>query len=210
MNVQPTFDAQAVLSDELMKDERILWGGQPDPDRHFSAADVFLIPFSIMWGGFALFWEAGVLGLWGDSNGEEAPFFFVLWGIPFVFIGLYMMFGRFIYKARKKRRTFYVVTDRRVLSLVRSQRGDKIQAAFIETIPSVNKRIRTDGSGSITFGSSPSWSDWYANTGLEFMAWGWGGVGNTVVFYDVPDARQVAKLVNDLRRRQTGLARNGQ
>ncbi len=199
MSQQPTYDPQAIFSEELLKDERIVWTGQPDPDRHFTVADVFLVPFSIMWGGFALFWEAGVLGLWGDENGGT-PFFFVLWGIPFVLVGLYMIFGRFIYKARRKRRTYYAVTDRRVLSLVRSRRGDKTQAAFIETIPSINKRIRRDGSGSVTFGTSPWWGDWYANTGLEFMAWGWGS-GSAVSFQDIENAQDVAGLVNDLRRR---------
>lgn len=201
------FDARGVFRDELLKDESVLWSGQPDPQRYFAPADVFLIPFSLLWGGFALFWEAGVLGLgvlglWGNDSGEGgAPFFFVLWGIPFVLVGLYMIFGRFIYKARTKKRTYYGVTDRRVLALVRSPRGDHIQAAFIETIPSINKRIREDGSGSVIFGTSPRWADWYANTGLEFMAWGWGGSGTAVSFYDLSDARTVARLANDLRRR---------
>src|SRR4051812_14861337 len=68
---------------DLLRDERILWTGQPDPSRIFAPSDLFMVPFSLLWGGFALFWEAGVLGLAGFGSGRPAPTFFALWGIPF-------------------------------------------------------------------------------------------------------------------------------
>lgn len=64
-----------------------------------------------MWGGFALFWEATVLT-------SDDPGFFVLWGIPFVGFGLYFVFGRFLFKRRKKRRTAYGITPERVMVAV--------------------------------------------------------------------------------------------
>lgn len=64
---------------DLLKDEKILWTGQPDPRRFFTGADVFLIPFSLLWGGFAIFWEMLVM-----DNGD---LFSMLFGIPFVVIG---------------------------------------------------------------------------------------------------------------------------
>ncbi len=46
---------------ELLKDEKILWSGQPETKVLFTRADVFLAPFSVLWGGFAIFWEVSVL-----------------------------------------------------------------------------------------------------------------------------------------------------
>jgi hypothetical protein len=62
----------------LVGGEKILWVGRPDPAKIFSKSDRFAIPFSLMWGGFALFWETTVILSGGG--------FFILWGIPFVAI----------------------------------------------------------------------------------------------------------------------------
>jgi len=38
----------------LRPGERLLWRGQPDPKVRFTAADLHLIPISILWCGFAM------------------------------------------------------------------------------------------------------------------------------------------------------------
>jgi hypothetical protein len=79
----------------LRQGERLLWVGQPDPRVRFTGADAFLVPFSILWGGFAVVWEIMAI------TRSESPLF-VIWGIPFVLLGLYFIFGRFIVKKRRK------------------------------------------------------------------------------------------------------------
>jgi hypothetical protein len=110
----------------------------------------------------------------------------VIWGIPFVAMGLYIIAGRFFVKARKKRRTYYAVTDRRVFSV---ERGGPTRASFISLIPTINANIRSDGSGSVSFGNSYWLQEWYANSGLGFFARGYGP--EAVAFYDIGDAREV-------------------
>lgn len=101
-----------LLQRYLRPGERLLWSGCPDPAATFTPADAFLIPFSVMWGGFAVFWEVGV-----SAGG---PNFGTIWGLPFVAIGLYFIFGRFFYKRYRKRRTCYGITDQRALVTVGS------------------------------------------------------------------------------------------
>ena len=115
------------LQPEIVSGESILWTGQPNPGVIFHKEDVFLIPFSLLWGGFAIFWEAGVAGYWGSGARSGAPWAFgMIWGIPFVLIGQYLIWGRFFYAAWKKKRTHYGVTNRRVLVV---QNGWKRQMA---------------------------------------------------------------------------------
>lgn len=131
---------------ELLKDEEVLCCGQPDSSAIFSDSDIFLIPFSILWGGFAMFWELSAVKM-------GAPFFFCLFGIPFVIIGLYFIFGRFIYKGIKKKHTYYAVTNQRVLILI-SLSNKNLVAEFITQIPCINKSVRSNGKGTIKFGDS--------------------------------------------------------
>ena len=70
------------LNSELVPGEAVLWKGKPNDKKLLSAQDIFLIPFSIMWCGFAIFWEITAIA-------SGAPFFFAVWGIPFVCVGLW-------------------------------------------------------------------------------------------------------------------------
>jgi hypothetical protein len=177
-----------VVRRQLSPGEHVEWVGAPDPTKRFTKADLFLVPFSLMWGGFALVWEALAIG--GGA-------FFALFGIPFVALGLYLIFGRFIYKANRKRRTTYAVTDRRVLEIVRGlQGGESVNAMYLRSIPSISTSANSDGYGSVEFGLSSSRYARYANTGLEFFG---RGMASGVSFYDIPDPRSVADLVEHLR-----------
>src|SRR5476649_1583398 len=104
------------LDSYLDPSERLLWSGQPKQGLRLQASDAMMIPFSLMWGGFAIFWEANALGL-VQTNGHQTtpPIFMAIWGIPFVLVGLYMIAGRFFIDAMTRGKTWYAVTDQRLL-----------------------------------------------------------------------------------------------
>jgi len=133
----------------LLDDERILWSGRPAGGIRFTARD------SLMWGGFAIFWETVVI----RSN---APGFFRLWGVPFVLAGLYLIFGRFFVDAWLRGKTRYAVTNRRIL-IVRSGTFGKMTSLSLERLPDMQLNERADGSGTIRFGApGPYWANGWA------------------------------------------------
>ena len=188
---------ESVFQSELMNGERVYWSGQPDPAVVFSSSDIYMIPFSLMWGGFAIFWESSVLGIvkLGNRAVHGAPDFFVLWGIPFVLIGLYMIFGRFFYKVWKKKRTYYAVTDKRVLSVVQTT-NRQVQAQFLNQIPVINKSVGSNGVGNLVFGNT-GYGINYGNSGMDFMGRRYGPTA--MAFYDIHDAEAVYQIIERLQ-----------
>ena len=43
----------------LLAGERVMWSGRPARGVMFTARDIFLVPFSVVWVGFAIFWTCG-------------------------------------------------------------------------------------------------------------------------------------------------------
>ena len=91
----------------LRPGEQLLWQGKPDPAVWFTPADLYVMPISVLWCGFAIIWDVGV----SREGGPLAR----IWGIPFVAVGLYFVFGRFLRKRYQKRRTVYAITTQRAL-----------------------------------------------------------------------------------------------
>ncbi len=192
----------AQMQPELLAGESLLWAGQPLRKVIFHQRDLFAIPFSLLWGGFAIFWEWGVTGHFGSSTGQHsAPAFFELWGIPFVLIGQYMIWGRFFYTAWKKGRTYYAVTNKRVI-VVSSGLSRKLIDGYLRNLDSASLTLRSDAIGTIEFASAP----------LALSNWGFGQRNRTnqididlssLAFFDIPDARAVYQLIQSQREQAT-------
>jgi len=193
------------IQPELTSGEIIYWSGQPNPAVIFHKEDALLIPFSLLWGGFAIFWEAGVTGFWGASD-HHAPSFFMLWGIPFIVIGQYLIWGRFIYDAWLKRRTHYAVTNRRVIVL-QCAFSRKLVSAYLDSLPMVTKDGVDGSPGTLQFtpvvsalGSFFSGASTQSSRRRNsFTGWSSISVGETPIFRDIDDLDSVYRLVSDLR-----------
>ena len=129
----------------LQPDERVLWQGRPIVRSYVLRGAWYVIPFSVLWAGFAFFWEFMVV-----TGG--APSFFAIWGIPFVLIGLYMLVGRWWVAAREAANSAYAITDRRVLILSGAFRRN-FAALELRNMPGAHVDYGSNGTGSITFGS---------------------------------------------------------
>ncbi len=149
MNTNATLEIQKHL-DPL---EKILWSGQPKQGLIFRGSDAFMIPFSLLWGGFAFFWEYSVLT-------QGAPAFFALFGIPFVALGLHLIFGRFYAEAKQRKNTFYGVTSERVV-IVSGLFKQKIKSLALRSLSDVSLTESRDNTGSISFGNSFPFAAWF-------------------------------------------------
>jgi hypothetical protein len=171
---------EQVLSSQLGPKEKLLWYGRPRQGIFLSPKDAYLIPFSLMWGGFAIFWEYGVV----NSN---APLFFELWGIPFVLIGLYLIAGRFFVDAKRRSKTYYGLTNERVV-IVSGNVSSNVKSLQLRTLSDVSLAERADGNGTITFGPTPPW--WSGGGG-------WPGTSrnSSPAFESISGAREVFERI---------------
>ena len=165
------------LNSELVPGEAVLWKGKPDEKKLLTAQDIFLIPFSIMWCGFAIFWEFAAV-----SSG--APFFFAIWGVPFICVGLYFVFGRFIHQKYTLKNTRYALTTHRAICYKKG----KIKSCDYINEPSITVKSKKDGSGTITFGNDP----YYTNNKFNFFD----NIGKGTEFINIPDVQNVHRIIN--------------
>jgi hypothetical protein len=130
----------------LSPNEKLVWAGKPKSGIIFKTSDIFLIPFSLLWCGFVIFWESTVMRM-------NAPFFFMLWGIPFVLVGLYITVGRFFVDARRRTNTIYAITTDRIIIKSGIFRPE-IKSLNIRTLSDISFTEKNDHSGTITLGPS--------------------------------------------------------
>lgn len=190
-------EASSKLQPELLSGESILWAGRPNSSVIFHSDDWYLIPFSLFWVAFTTFWEAGALGYWGNSAKNRVSLFMALWGIPFIVIGQYFLWGRFLYDSWLKQRTFYGVTDRRLL-IVQDGWSRKTNFSYIDVLPT----IQMEGAepGTVWFGPKlPVWG----GRGQTRRSMSRFSVGDVPVFADLDDAESVYRLVLNLREQTT-------
>ena len=183
-------NALIVIQKHLEPREKILWSGQPKQGVMVRGSDAFLIPFSLLWGGFAFFWEYSVLT-------KGAPPFFVLFGIPFVVIGVYLIVGRFYVEAKQREKTFYGVTSERVV-IVSGFFQQKIKSLALRTLSDVSLTESRDGSGSISFGNSFPFASWFGG-----MAWPGMEQFSGPRLDTIENPKQVYQLIRDAQKNAT-------
>jgi len=178
-------DPRGLIESNLGSGERILWQGQPDVWAFSMRGAWYLIPFSILWAGFAIFWEIGVLN-------EGAGPLFALWGIPFVLIGIYMVFGRIPLARWEARRTLFSVTSKRVIIVSGGLRSRWMEVA-LRDLPPAELDDGGSGLGTITFGS-------YAGAYRPPPGWPtFGMYGTPPAFTSIHDPARVYRVIQDAK-----------
>jgi hypothetical protein len=146
------------------------------------SSDAIRIPFALFFTGVAIFWEKQTLR-------GGTPIFFMLWGIPFLLAGAYMLVGRFFFDMWQRRSTVYAVTPRRIFIL----KPGRSKIMMLPALEEINFREFGDGTGTITFGP-------------EVPAIYFGGYSNSYKFQPAPpaferikNAKRVLGMITNLK-----------
>lgn len=139
-----------IAARELDKGERIEWSAMPRP-RFFTKGSIGAFLFAIPWTAFAVFWT--VMAGWGVSkSGSSVAWFFPLFGLPFILVGLGML-STPLWAMRRDKNTLYVITDRRAITFV-GGRSVTIRTYPPENLHGFFRREKADGSGDIVFSTT--------------------------------------------------------
>ena len=164
--------------------EKLLWEGRPSEKLiMLTSADSYMIPFSLLWAGFALFWNAGVWTM-------GAPFFFKIWGLPFLIVGAYITVGRFFIDQRIRKHTVYALTTKRAF-IATSAFGRKLRDKPIR--PGTSIDYAPGQEATLTFGGVSPQTVQMRNLGY------WHGATGDFSFRAISDGEKVYRLARDIQ-----------
>jgi len=177
----------------LLREEKVIWRGRPKQGFMLTSRDAVLIPVSLVWCGFIIFWESSVL------RNPNAPIFMVLFGGLFLLIGLFLTVGRFFVDAWIRARVFYALTDRRIL-ILRSRPSIKFQSVSLDRLPEATLDETSQGRGSIRFG--PTTEIWKGRSMGGMGSWT-PSLDPTPQFLAIDDVKKVFASVQERAQAQS-------
>ncbi len=140
-------DLRAEVQPYLQTDESILWLGQPYTTRSYRVNPGVLI-FAIFWLCFAVFWTVGAATAGGVLG---------LFGIPFLLIGVGMVYFLLVGSKKQFQTTVYAVTDRRAIILYSDRRGTNCTAYVFSNLQTVTMERVQGTTGTVRFYTEPSY-----------------------------------------------------
>lgn len=181
-------EATTILHKQMGQSETLLWAGRPRQGIMLKGSDVVMLPFSLLWGGFAIFWVY-------SAHSQGAPLFFLLFGGVFVLIGLYMIVGRFVYDSWVRSGTYYGLSNQRVL-ILKTVPTTRTRSLNLKGLAEISLMETADGRGTVSFGST---NPFHAMMGMQ-----WPGMGEpTPAFEGIENARDVHDQITSAQRDAT-------
>lgn len=142
------FNLDREIEQYLEAGEKIIWTGQPKQGMMFSAFDVWMVIFGFIWTSGVLGW---IYAAW------EAAIWFAMFGLPFLLVGLYLIFGKFYFDTRSRASAIYAITNRRVIITFRYFRKRFFSYEYAKFVD-IALRENSDKSGTIYFYFPDKWS----------------------------------------------------
>jgi len=170
------------VKEKFLKNETILWQGKPKKAPLFQKSDIFIIPFSLIFGGMFLIYA--IISAIMMFSGESIMFSLV--GITCLVLGLYILVFRLWYRKKRISREIYFVTDKRVFAF------DTMRDNVIFDILNSDTELYLGNNGLI-LGETNSIGDFIYNLGLDIFFRKF--VKETPSFKYISDINEVAKII---------------
>lgn len=179
---------------ELFENERILWAAQPNNRFHFSEYDIFLIPFAML--------ISTPLIVLGNHLLFSRDSHLFRMGALMLSCGICLTAGRYFIKWLKKSKTYYLISNLRIIILRNDKYNNKNTSILIKDIDYLDKKIRKNGNGTIRFKRFLFLLGAFQNVGLDFTE-----SLDSTAFYDIDEAEKVygllVQLINKQQQRET-------
>lgn len=186
-------DAAAIIADYIVPGEQLLWAGRPKQGFALRGWDVVHIPLGLL---MAIVGTAITFVQIRNSTDSFAICFMLVWTVG----AYWAAFGRFFNDARKRARTYYALTNFRVM-VISANGSTHVRAMQLITLEKITFTKRSDGTGTIEF-NRPSFKSfqyqfetsrgidppWFSHDSIRSMA-----------FEMIADARHVHGLIVQAR-----------
>lgn len=181
------FDGSSIER-ELNSGEHLLWKGRPPGGFRLRSADIFMIPFSLFWSAIVFSAALAAFNQPAQKGGTGPSLIFL---IPFLLIGLYMLIGRFFVDAMMRARTEYAITNRRAI-IVSGLFSRNVKSIDLKTTSELSLSERGDNSGTITFGATRFGA-------MRRYSWSSNPTSGTPAFEMIEDVRSVYRIIEQVR-----------
>ena len=129
------------IKDFLHDSEQVLWIGKPCQSVK-APTSPFILIFTFFWLGFAIFWTVSATAIGGA---------FGLFGIPFLCIGVYMVYDATVGQKKRYMNTVYAVTDRRAVIVYHGYRGGPCNDSYFNHLQNISLSHVNGSVGTICF-----------------------------------------------------------
>jgi hypothetical protein len=147
-----------------------------------------MIPFSLFWSAIVFSAALAAFNQPAQKSGTGPSLIFL---IPFLLIGLYMLIGRFFVDAMMRARTEYAITNRRAI-IVSGLFSRNVRSIDLKTTSEISLSERRDNSGTITFGATPFGA-------MRRYSWSSNPTSGTPAFEMIEDIRSVYRIIEQVR-----------
>lgn len=178
------------IVNNYLKHEQILFNGTPKNTPLFNKSDIFMIPFTLIFGGAFLIYAiiSALMMIAGQG------IMFSLLGITCLILGIYFIFLRLWYRRKRISRQVYFVTEKRIFAFD-TLRDDVVFDILLEDVEVYS------GDKSLVLGETNAIGDFIYNLGLDIFFRKF--AKETPAFRYIDDFSEVAKIILKAKEKTT-------